>query len=1071
MKRLALALVALSVACAASAASAAPVRDGFIDPAWRSPAFPPGPLRVVGGITAISAINANDGTGLSPLEFSQVTIRGVVQIPPAHLDPFDRAQRTPWFWVHDGTGGIAVAGLAGSAIAAVPGDSVEVNTFVLTQPLGPLRGTRTLDFSAVGIGTATVISSGRPLQPAQTVSAGQIRTQGATVEGSLVSVGGLSLVDPAEWPATGASAFVRVTDGVDTIRIRVDEDSDLDGTPPPADGFRVSGFVAQDDAAGIPYASGHFVYPRAFVTVAPAAVVSGTAGVSLEFAFTPLARRDTVEVAIPATWTWTAPGDLTLAGPGFAGATTSFTGSGGGWTVRVTGATLGGLAGGSLTVGSLTAPGAGETSVFATRAAAALDPMAPVCASPGVEVIPAGSPGEIVINELYPRTTDQLQGVERSEFIELRNRTDEDIPIAGWTLSDIGRTPQCVLGARWAFPAGAVIPAQGFVVVCQTARDPAPQNGGGFVVDFPGVTAAVYEMYDPTAASNRPDDPATPNMVLADPGAGDDRIYLLGGPNTNAGQCESPNVPGLLLPFEELVVLRNAFSTVIDAVEYREPGPCTSDLCGPSDPAGTGANDAYAYGAPKVGHTLGRDAASTDTDDSSADLRPSSTPTPGAANVPVDSVAPVLAIPAANIALSASILEVRFDEPVDAALATDPGHYSVTTASRAALPVLQILPDPSEPLAHFFVVTDALPTGGEVTLGISGITDIVFDGGSGNSIDTTVVVPVPRDAYPICAVQATDEVGFSPLVGDTVLVAGYVTILPTSTERFSIWVQEPGSSGCGANVFSFDIPAELAVYGLEINDLVVIHGRVTEFISASSGSGSVTELASYGNTDFLRFLVRGLPGPDPREVTTGGANDESLEGTLVRTRGTVINSNALAAWIDDGSGAVQVFQNFSSLDLTRFTVGDRLDVTGVITQFDATEPYFEGYELVPQTQESIVLDDSGFTDHSPSVEVARRVLVPSLGETMDITVRTPRRADVIAEIYDSAGRKVTTFYDGLGLGEMRFSWDGRDQGGQVVPPGVYLCHVRATPLDGGSIVKHTAPIVVGLRLEGGEAAR
>ena len=176
---------------------------------------------------------------------------------------------------------------------------------------------------------------------------------------------------------------------------------------------------------------------------------------------------------------------------------------------------------------------------------------------------------------------------------------------------------------------------------------------------------------------------------------------------------------------------------------------------------------------------------------------------------------------------------------------------------------------------------------------------------------------------------------------------------------------------------------------------------------------------------------------------------------------------APAAYIDDGGGSVQIFQNFSSIDLTRYTVGDRLQVTGVLTQFDATEPFFSGYELVPQSQEAIVRVDGGFTPGGPHLTVPKRVLVPRMGERLDIVATTPPRSDVIIEIYDSTGRKVTTLYDGVGLGEMRFSWDGRGQDGEIVEPGVYLCHVRAVALDGGSVEKDTAPLIVGLRLDGG----
>ena len=162
-----------------------------------------------------------------------------------------------------------------------------------------------------------------------------------------------------------------------------------------------------------------------------------------------------------------------------------------------------------------------------------------------------------------------------------------------------------------------------------------------------------------------------------------------------------------------------------------------------------------------------------------------------------------------------------------------------------------------------------------------------------------------------------------------------------------------------------------------------------------------------------------------------------------------------------------MFQNFSALDLTQFTVGDHVDVTGIITQFDSSEPYFDGYELVPQNQEAVFKIDGEFAQDGPAVRVEQNVLVPDLGETIEIFTRSPSRSDIIIEIFDSVGRKITTLYDGVGLGVMTFEWDGRGQDGSVVDPGVYLCHARAVALDGGSVETVAAPIVVGLRLEGG----
>jgi hypothetical protein len=105
------------------------------------------------------------------------------------------------------------------------------------------------------------------------------------------------------------------------------------------------------------------------------------------------------------------------------------------------------------------------------------------------------------------------------------------------------------------------------------------------------------------------------------------------------------------------------------------------------------------------------------------------------------------------------------------------------------------------------------------------------------------------------------------------------------------------------------------------------------------------------------------------------------------------------------------------------------------------------------------------------VEVDARVLVPELGETIRIVTVTPPRSDAIIEIYDSIGEKITTLYDGVGLGEVVYNWDGKGDRGDRVDPGVYICHIRTVALDGGSVETASAPIVVGMRLDGSGAVR
>lgn len=65
--------------------------------------------------------------------------------------------------------------------------------------------------------------------------------------------------------------------------------------------------------------------------------------------------------------------------------------------------------------------------------------------------------GEVILNEIYyhPISED-----DDDQFVELHNRTDRPIPLAGWQLDD---------GIRFTFPDHAVLPAHGYIVVARDA--------------------------------------------------------------------------------------------------------------------------------------------------------------------------------------------------------------------------------------------------------------------------------------------------------------------------------------------------------------------------------------------------------------------------------------------------------------------------------------------------------------------------------------------------------------------------------------------------------------------------
>ena len=74
-----------------------------------------------------------------------------------------------------------------------------------------------------------VLSSGNSVTPVKIKPA----DLGEDVEGSLVRMDSVWLVDPSAWPVSGSQKAVNVTDGADTISMYVDQDTELDGWTPP----------------------------------------------------------------------------------------------------------------------------------------------------------------------------------------------------------------------------------------------------------------------------------------------------------------------------------------------------------------------------------------------------------------------------------------------------------------------------------------------------------------------------------------------------------------------------------------------------------------------------------------------------------------------------------------------------------------------------------------------------------------------------------------------------------------------------------------------------------------------
>jgi len=108
--------------------------------------------------------------------------------------------------------------------------------------------------------TITVLGSGYPLPTPALITTGQLATNGNNYENCLVKIRCLSIIS-GTWPATGQNANITVDDGTGPVTLRIDKDTNIDGSPAPTGAFTVTGLAIQFDST-LPYTEGFQILPR-----------------------------------------------------------------------------------------------------------------------------------------------------------------------------------------------------------------------------------------------------------------------------------------------------------------------------------------------------------------------------------------------------------------------------------------------------------------------------------------------------------------------------------------------------------------------------------------------------------------------------------------------------------------------------------------------------------------------------------------------------------------------------------------------------------------------------------------
>lgn len=285
--------------------------------------------------------------------------------------------------------------------------------------------------------------------------------------------------------------------------------------------------------------------------------------------------------------------------------------------------------------------------------------------------------------------------------------------------------------------------------------------------------------------------------------------------------------------------------------------------------------------------------------------------------------------------------------------------------------------------------------------------------------------------------RENDDNGVPALLGEFVIIRGVVNVnnytLDSLTES-NFFVQDDNA---GVNVFRGTVPA-----GIVEGDCVEVSGWVGHF-------NGLTEIVASGGGN-CTFSVEVLEGPGPLTplVLTGASFLEAFEGMLVEVRNVTIvggdpwpsgpgqNANIT---VTDGAGTLTVRFDGDSQAGNAPQPSGAFTVRGIVTQFDNSSPYTDGYQITVRYASDIITGSAVGDD--PLAVAESFALVNSYPNpfngiaNIEFAVGSAREIQVT--ITDVLGREVfTNNLTNLAPGTHRMQWSPEGAAG--------LYFVRAT---------------------------
>jgi hypothetical protein len=163
-----------------------------------------------------------------------VTVEGTVICIPGEISSY-------WAYIQNGNYGILIDGDSSSATftSLKRGDKVEIRGVVDKPKAGYIE---------IGkYGEAAVVTKllGTTTPPSPTVVTVNDLKTNLDIQGTLIELKDVSLKDPTQWPKEGKSANVTLEDDSgNTVTMRIDSDTNIDGSATPTGSFDVVGVAS-----------------------------------------------------------------------------------------------------------------------------------------------------------------------------------------------------------------------------------------------------------------------------------------------------------------------------------------------------------------------------------------------------------------------------------------------------------------------------------------------------------------------------------------------------------------------------------------------------------------------------------------------------------------------------------------------------------------------------------------------------------------------------------------------------------------------------------------------------------